>query len=103
MTRSEKPFDKTTNQFSSELTPNVSDSFTEQLKQALEQFTKPDWLGKYSLLAQPYFLGERLTGNRDAHTEVGRGKVLQQVVLEGAVALNQQSDEQRLKGNKLRA
>ncbi len=52
----------------------TSATFFEHLKQALESFTQPDWLGAHSPLAAPYFLGEAI--REAAPSPQGRGQVL---------------------------
>ncbi len=64
-------------------------AFAKVVKQALEQFHAPAWLGEQSPLASPYFLGERLprptaTASVDS---LLRGQALQQLLLEAADAL----------------
>ena len=49
-------------------------TFFEHLKQALEAFDQPEWLGSHSPLAAPYFLGEAIRGAQT--TPIGRGKAL---------------------------
>ncbi|MEZ4768103.1 MAG: tetratricopeptide repeat protein [Caldilineales bacterium] len=53
-------------------------SFSEHLKQALEQIDNPELLGDQSPLAAPYFLGEALRGV-DA-TPLARGQVLRSAI-----------------------
>lgn len=49
-------------------------TFFEHLKQALEAFAQPEWLGNHSPLAAPYFLGEAIRGAQT--TPAGRGEAL---------------------------
>ncbi len=49
-------------------------TFFEHLKQALEAFSQPEWLGNHSPLAAPYFLGEAIRGAQT--TPLGRGEAL---------------------------
>lgn len=49
---------------------SVGASFSQALKDALKHYTDPHWLGSYSPLAEPYFLGEELVlalQSPDAH------------------------------------
>lgn len=71
-------------------TPEVADSFNEQLKQALEHVTDPAWLGQNSPLAMPYFLGAHLWGRPDAETPAGRGVVLRELLNEAAGMIGRQ-------------
>ncbi len=67
----------------------ASAAFTKVIKQALEQFHAPAWLGEQSPLASPYFLGERLSRPTAAASvdSLLRGQALQQLLLEAADAL----------------
>jgi tetratricopeptide (TPR) repeat protein len=58
------------------------------VQQALDQFDDPARLGEISPLAAPYFLGQALADSSEGTTAVGRGRVLQQVLLEAALALD---------------
>ena len=59
---------------------NSAGLFFDQLRLALNNYHDPQWLGETSPLAAPYFLGAALVGVQDAHTAVGRGRVLQQAI-----------------------
>ena len=61
--------------------------FFDRLRLALNNFDDPEWLGNSSPLAAPYFLGSALTGTPEAHTAVGRGQALQQVIQKAADSL----------------
>lgn len=67
-------------------------TFDAVLKQALEQFHAPAWLGAESPLASPYFLGERLPkpAAKPGLDALARGQALQQVLLEAAGGLVEQ-------------
>ncbi|MEM7113020.1 MAG: hypothetical protein AAF614_11350 [Chloroflexota bacterium] len=65
----------------------ASEAYYEQVRQALNHFADPDWLGTQSPLAAPYFLGAALQGAAGAETAVGRGRVLQQQLLLAADSL----------------
>lgn len=71
----------------------LPDTFSAQLKQALENYAHPAWLGERSPLAMPYFLGEYLWRQPGAQTAVGRGQALQQVLREAAATMAQQDEE----------
>ncbi|UCG22601.1 MAG: tetratricopeptide repeat protein [Chloroflexota bacterium] len=53
-----------------------STSFYEQVRLALNNFQDPLWLGEYSPLAAPYFLGAALKQSPAGDTPQGRGEVL---------------------------
>ena len=54
--------------------PASTATFLEHLKQALEAFGQPEWLGSHSPLAAPYFLGHAIRGAQA--TATGRGQAL---------------------------
>ncbi len=64
------------------MTPTTA--YTSQLRQALEHFHDPEWLGTHSPLATPYFLGSLL---RDETTAVSRGRRLQTLIHTAAATL----------------
>lgn len=63
---------------------NAAGMFYEQVRQVLNNFQNPEWLGESSPLAAPYFLGAALAGKPEADTAVGRGQVLQTVIQQAA-------------------
>ncbi len=65
----------------------AGNAFSEQLKRALEHFHDPEWLGKQSLLAEPYLLGEYLRKHPEFETMTGHGKALQKIFVETALSL----------------
>jgi tetratricopeptide (TPR) repeat protein len=63
------------------------DTFIDLLRAALDHYDDPDWLGRHSPLATPYFLGFYL---RDASTSTdnrGRGQILQNMIQNAAAQL----------------
>jgi ATP/maltotriose-dependent transcriptional regulator MalT len=58
-------------------TPTV-EQYYEQIRQALNNFDDPNWLGSESPLAAPYFLGSLLNG--PALSTAGRGEALRQAL-----------------------
>lgn len=64
-------------------TATAAVSYDEQIRQALNHFDDPEWLGDQSPLSAPYFLGQLL--NQTEHpTAVSRGKQLQRALLDAA-------------------
>ena len=61
--------------------------FFERLRLALNNYDDAHWLGESSPLAAPYFLGAALAGAPNAHTAVGRGRILQQALQHAADSL----------------
>jgi tetratricopeptide (TPR) repeat protein len=61
--------------------------FTQQVRRALEHCSDPRWLAENSPLATSYFLGQHLDDHPNKNTEVGRGQLLQELLLEGANSL----------------
>lgn len=57
-------------------------TFIVTLRTALEHFADACWLGTYSPLASPYFLGKYLQDNPQADSQTGRGSVFQTLVRE---------------------
>lgn len=53
----------------------------------LNNYDDQQWLGENSPLAAPYFLGAALIDVPDAHSAVGRGRTLQQVISQAADSL----------------
>lgn len=71
----------------------IENPFQQQLLVALEHFTDPAWLGKYSPLATPYFLGEHLLVRQsEDDSAVSRGRALQKLLWDTAQALIEQED-----------
>lgn len=64
------------------MTPQLT--YIDQLRQTLEHFHDPEWLGTHSPLATPYFLGTLLT---DETTAVSRGRRLQTLIHTAAATL----------------
>lgn len=58
-------------------------SYDEQIRQALNHFDDPQWLGEQSPLSAPYFLGQ-LLDETNHPTAVSRGKQLQRALLGAA-------------------
>jgi len=66
-------------------TAPTSEQYYEQIRLALNNFDNPDWLGRESPLAAPYFLGSRIDiANLSAH---GRGEALREALLQAANTL----------------
>lgn len=59
-------------------------AYIDHLRQAVEHFHDPEWLGSHSPLATPYFLGNLLTNET---TAVSRGRRLQTLIHTAAAAL----------------
>lgn len=59
-------------------------SYIEQIRQALNHFQEPDWLGQYSPLAAPYFLG---TIQANGVTPTEQGQALQAALLAATASL----------------
>ena len=57
----------------------ISTAFRESLESALKNFGAPEWLGENSVLATPYFLGDRLEAQLN-NSRV-RGRTLQKLLL----------------------
>jgi len=74
----------------------AEDLFKEQLREALERFDDPEWLGAFSPFAAPYFLDAHLLSSQEAELPVERGNALRRVLLEAAVGMAEQRDNQRL-------
>lgn len=66
----------------------INDPFARSVEVALEHFADPGWLGMHSPLAAPYFLGDLLRARADAESPVGRGRVLQTVLVSASQALS---------------
>jgi len=62
------------------------DYFLTVVRNALKQYTNPQWLGDNSPLATPYFLGDFLHQVEHPETAVGRGEALQQLLFQAAAA-----------------
>jgi len=62
------------------------DHFLTAVRNALKQYTNPQWLGDNSPLATPYFLGDFLHQVEYPETAVGRGQALQQLLFQAAAA-----------------
>ena len=62
------------------------DHFLTAVRNALKQYTNPQWLGEHSPLATPYFLGDFLHQVEHPETAVGRGQALQQLLFQAAAA-----------------
>ena len=80
----------------------VADIFSRHVKEALKHFHEPLWLGNKSYLSTPFFLGQHLIRQPDNDTALGRGNVLQQLLLEVAVELVGQTEEQHSEAKHLR-
>jgi len=75
-------------------TPQKLDGFAATVQLALEHVGDPEWLGRNSPLAAPYFLGQALGGQTGDPTPAARGKILQQVLHNSASRLD--ADQKRL-------
>lgn len=73
---------------------SAAPTFTATLKDALEHFNDPAWLGAHSPLAAPYFLGAA-AGEGAGGTPRLRGLTLQKVLLSAALMLSEPFDERR--------
>ena len=62
------------------------DHFLTAVRNALKQYTNPQWLGEHSPLATPYFLGDFLHQVDHPEMAVGRGEALQQLLFQAAAA-----------------
>ena len=60
--------------------------FGGKVAEALAHFRDPEWLGRHSVLASPYLLGEAINTVRD-DDPTGRGRALQRLLLSAADAL----------------
>lgn len=70
-----------------------SDPFIDLVEEALKEVADPQRLGESSPLAMPYVLGRHLETHPQATTSLGRGQVLQQLLLEAACALADAPDK----------
>lgn len=72
-------------------------AFFHEMERALDHFVDPQWLGTYSPLAAPYFLGNFFLTNTpdtpDGELATGRGKVLQRLLLTSAGDLSESLDK----------
>ena len=67
--KTKQPADPSTKTKNDKNAGQATAAFAKVVKQALDQFHEPAWLGEQSPLASPYFLGERLP--RTSATAVG--------------------------------
>jgi tetratricopeptide (TPR) repeat protein len=61
--------------------------FAATVADSLKHYNNPLWLGQYSPLATPYFLGPLLQAESQAETALGRGHGLQQAIAQAADSL----------------
>jgi tetratricopeptide (TPR) repeat protein len=81
----------------SQLPPSANDSeldaFALQVEQTLNHFAAPDWVGRHSPLAAPYFLGRALTLPTPQDNIRQRGEALQSVLLQAAAQIDDELRE----------
>ena len=65
----------------------LSDAFAQAVELALEHLPDDRWLGEYSPLAAPYFLGAALGGASDSTSPAARGQALRQALQTAAATL----------------
>lgn len=78
------------------------DAFMMQVREALDHFHNPTWLGNRSPLAAPYFVEPHAIRPFETDTVRSRGQMLCRLLLEAAIGFAEQRDEERLKRINLR-
>ena len=73
-----------------------ANAFFDRLSEALDKLHQEEWLGQYSPLATPYFLGDFLFNQPAADTLKGRGRALQTLIRDCLARLDPTDEECRL-------
>lgn len=64
---------------------DITATFANTLREALDHFQDPEWLGEHSPLATPYFLGQQVQQTDGSAQQ--RGQVLRQAILQASATL----------------